>query len=565
LQQHQLDCSTRLLYQHSTVRKLAQHLQFSALQTLNYVAVDSTELNEMQKLMISHQLITSPVIYNENISIDFNGMPLTEPQLQQALSRFVSHHPVLRMQVLDDYQHFIVSAMPETGIALHTEHFTSAQFDAGYKQSLKQWINLPFSLQQGPLYRFVLFYRDNQPVKLAFIHHHLISDGDAMYNLFVPQLYALLKDISTVLPAYPLQFSRPAAHADLSALISQMQRVDLFHSRPSADCVGDYLAVQFSEPQTRQLESLARLHNVSLYAVLQSVLAVLIYKFSGQKQFSMGGVKSLRGADAEAIYGNFLVNDIQNLVLDPAQGFADRVKQGFAEIQQSLDQIIPYPLLLEQLRQQSGLDEKLPGIYMTLEPKAKFQLGWQVTQNDTLPHAVKYPLYFEFDHQRQLLLRLEFRTAMYSKTQAQQLLTGFQLLLDQVLQHAETPVHQLQVMPPQRIRDLLLPATFQTERQTEQPAQTLVQLWQRAADQFPARTALNCADESLTYRQLDEQANQLAQLIRQQIEVKADTLIALLLPRSLDTVLAILAVLKAGAAYVPIETSYPADRIAFIL
>ena len=562
LQQQQLDCSTKLLYQHSTVRKLAPQLQSLQRQSQQLIASDSTELNEMQHLILNHQLITSPVLYNENITIDFQGMVFTEQQLSQALVRFINHHALLRMKVLEDYQHFAVAAALEQGPQLHTEHFSATEFEHKYKTSLKHWVNLPFSLLQGPLYRFVLFYRDEKPVKLAFIHHHLISDGDAMYNLFVPQLYALLKDNNTSLAPYPTQLARPLPMTDLSELIQGMHRVDLFNSRPAVDCQGDYLCSNFSEAQTRQLESLARQHNVSLYAVLQSLLTVLIWKFSGQQQMSIGGVKSLRGPDAEAVYGNFLANDISNCQVNATEPFIELVKQRFADIQQSLDQIIPYQQLLELLRQQSALDEKLPGIYMTLEPKAKVQLLWQVTQNDTLPHSVKYPLYFEFDHQKQLLVRLEYRSAMYSKTQAQQLITALQLLAEQCLQHPETKIHQLRVMPTQQIQELLYPAEVVQHQQQEQ---TLVQLFERSVRQFPTHVALNFGDEAWTYQQLDHKANQLAHFIRQQIDVKADTLIALLLPRSLDTVLAILAVLKAGAAYVPIDISYPADRVSFIL
>ncbi|RUO41303.1 hypothetical protein CWE22_03755 [Pseudidiomarina aestuarii] len=565
LQQQQLDCSTKLLYQHNTVRKLATQLVPLQQPSQQIIASDSTELNEMQRLVLNHQLITSPVLYNENITIDFHGMRLTEQQLSHALMRFINHHASMRMKVLEDYQSFAVTESLEHGPEIHTEYFTAAEFDQKYKASLKHWVNLPFALLRGPLYRFVLFYRDNQPVKLAFIHHHLISDGDAMYNLFVPQLYALLKDGNSALAPYPTTISRPLPRSDLSALIQSMHRVDLFNSRPSVDCQGNYLCTNFSETQTKQLETLARQHNVSLYAVLQSLIAVLVWKFSGQRQMSIGGVKSLRGPDAEAVYGNFLANDISNCHIDATEPFIDLVKQRFADIQQDLDQIIPYQQLLEALRHENTLDEKLPGIYMTLEPKSKVQLLWQVTQNDTLPHSVKYPLYFEFDHQQQLLLRLEYRSAMYTKTQAQQLITALQLLTEQCLQHPETKIHQLQVMPTQQIQQLLHPFQIVQDMEHHQQNQTLVQMFERSVQQFPDNVALNFGAEAWTYRQLDNKANQLAHLIRQRTNVEADTLIALLLPRSLDTVLAILAVLKAGAAYVPIDSSYPEDRVSFIL
>lgn len=565
LQQQQLDCSTKLLYQHSTVRKLASQLLPLHQQNQQLIASDSTELNEMQRLILNHQFITSPVLYNENITIDFHGMNFMEQQLSHALMRFINHHASMRMKVLEDYQNFAVTALLEQGPEIHTEYFSSAEFDQKYKASLKHWVNLPFPLLRGPLYRFVLYYRDHKPAKLAFIHHHLISDGDAMYNLFVPQLYALLKDGNSTLAPYPATISRPLPRSDLSALIQGMQRVDLFNSRPSVDCRGNYLCTHFSEAQTKQLEMFARQHNVSLYAVLQSLIAVLVWKFSGQQQMSIGGVKSLRGPDAEAVYGNFLANDISNCQIDATGPFIDLVKQRFADIQQDLDQIIPYQQLLEALRHENTLDDKLPGIYMTLEPKSKVQLLWQVTQNETLPHSVKYPLYFEFDHQRQLLLRLEYRSGMYTETQAQQLITALQLLTEQCLQHSEIKIRQLRVMPTQQIHQLLHPTQVLQDKQSDQQNQTLVQMFERSVQQFPDNVALNFGTEAWTYRQLDNKANQLAHLIRQRIDVEADTLIALLLPRSLDTVLAILAVLKAGAAYVPIDISYPEDRVNFIL
>ncbi|WP_337842012.1 amino acid adenylation domain-containing protein [Rheinheimera sp.] len=565
LRQHQFAASTALLYQHNTVRSLCQHLHQAEQQPLRYQALVPDQLNEMQQLILNHQLLTSPVVYNENLSIDFAGMALCEQALQQALRRFINHHPALRLCVDDDLRHYSTSAPLELGpVLLHEvlpDALEPAQQEQHYQQRLSHWLNRPFDLQQGPLYRFVLFSRQQLPCKLVFIHHHLIGDGEAMYNLFVPQLYALLKDPLATLPPQAGQPMLPAPLAPDPAWLAALQRVDLFQGKRSSQSDGLFLRYAFSTEQTRQLEQLAWHHKISLYALLQSLVAVLVCKFSGQSRFSLGGVKSARGLGTDGLYGNFLCNDISHCELNAQQSFIQLAKERFADIQQRLDQFFSYQLLLERLRQDGEPDDRLPGVYLTLEPKSNIELPWRISQNDALPAQVKYPLYFEFDHQQQLLLRLEYRTCVYSTAQAEQLLQALCLLTDQCLSAPHSSLAALQVLPAAQRQALLAPPTATPAIPEEQ----LLQLWQQSVSRFGTQTAIHSNEGQWTYQQLDRESSQLALLIRQQIEVSPDDLIALLLPRGWHTVLAILAVLKAGAAYVPVDVSYPAERIGFIL
>ncbi|KAF7770033.1 hypothetical protein PCIT_a2979 [Pseudoalteromonas citrea] len=569
LHEQGINCSPVHVLQSNTFHSLAQTLENEACTAANTltVAVNDGQFNPMQRLILNHQLSTSAILYNENVSIDFSideQQAITLEQLNQALITFINHHDVLRMQVNEDNLGYRISeklsAVAEllTVVDVSPESHPSESLVA---QSLARYIDMPFDLYQGPLYRFIAFSSQGQVLKLSFIHHHLLTDGEAMYNLFVPQMAALLKAPQDSLPHVPNVMTQTQYKEADEKLLSALNTAVLFNNSPSDDLRGTYHTKTFSKALSDQLSTCAQARGVSIFSLLLACIQLVTMRFSNQNSVSIGGVRSLRGPDADNVYGNFLANELYCCELESNISTGDFIAQCFSQVTEQLTQPLAYEALLKKMRETGNVEEKLPSVYMTLEPKKRHSVPWLITQNDTLPSDVKYPLYFEFDFQDTLNLRVEYRTAIYSDAQIQQLVTAVEHVLTSFTQDFSRPVGDISLMPQQQQQRALTryAATVQAH-----PADDLVSQFVKMAELFPTKCALMYAGEEATYADIDKASNQLAQYLVENSQVQAESLVLLLLEPSFDTIVSILAVLKAGGAYVPIDPTYPASRIRYI-
>jgi amino acid adenylation domain-containing protein/non-ribosomal peptide synthase protein (TIGR01720 family) len=558
-------CTPRMIFVGKTIDALALKLGQGTCErrALKSTLVNDGQFNEMQQLILNHQLSASLVMYNENITLDFNDQTPTISQLNHALTRLVNHHYILRMQVNPDNLGYRINDTLGADAQLLQVVYLIDNTDDEIKQQLKQAVNQPFDLYQGPLFRFVLLSHQGKALKLAYIHHHLLTDGEAMYNIFVPQLHRLIGLPDAVLPETPKHINLPASVVPSNDFIATLNRIDLFNSsgRDHSQTDGDFEVKVFSPKLSELLIEGAARYQVSVFTLLLSGLNVLLYKFSNNKAITIGGVRSLRDVDSSDVYGNYLANEIYQCAINPEQSAADFIASTFDIIAQQLESPLDYGGLIKAIRQVADVDEKLPNVFMTMEPKIRHDIPWTISQNHTLPNQVKYPLYFEFDLQQQLSLRVEYRTGVFDRGQVNQLIGGFEQILQTLLEQPACALKEVQPCTTAKIEQTV--NRFKPTVTLEQGQ--LVGAFDHNVSAFANNTALIFEGQRMTYAQLNQQANQLANLLVKRYEIGAEMLVALLLEPSFDTIIAILAVLKAGGAYVPVAPAYPQDRIDYIL
>ncbi len=575
--------SVREIVSCQTIRQLATFIeaeQSAGQNTEEFMDIHSLAFNPMQQLIISHQLISHEVLYNEHISIDFKTVRVNIEQLNQALIRVINHHLILRCCCDESYKRFIAGPVLDNSAQLVTFHQIADQ--QAYKRELSLLLNQPFDLQQGPLYRFALFQIGESGYKLAAIFHHLIADGDAMYNLFVPQLKILLKDSQAQLPKATATIQLPPTRQDFQFLLENIHPLNLFAGSNDFtidkivshqnDSVGHFIVEILSLHDTQHLCNLAKQQGVSFYSLLLSVTYLLLYKISDESCLSVGGVKSLRSALSEPVFGNFLANEISCIQIDEKENFVHLLQTVFEGVQQSLLSTLPYDELLQQIRQTSDPLEKLPNIFMTLEPKMARDSQWYVTQNEALPAHVKYELYFEFDLQEQLELRIEYRDKSYSKAQILTLSKILRTIFSNLHENIDVPLECYSLLSEVERNALIY--DYNPEEQPY-PLQSIQALFSEQAKRYPQATALIQTSsfdiEQVSYAELDMRSNQLAHYLCAIYEQQYGTviprgkLIALYFDRSVEMIISILAILKAGGAYVPLDPDYPSERIAYIL
>ncbi|TMP46396.1 hypothetical protein CWB96_12395 [Pseudoalteromonas citrea] len=577
LHEHGVSCSPVQVLQSKTFYALADKLENeegSAAKTCT-LAVNDGVFNPMQRLILNHQLSTSAILYNENLSINFSAagcQTIKLEQLQHALMRLINHHDILRMRVNEDNLGYQIGARLSTADDLITllnvpeelggqAHKHVNYHDATVDEALARSIDRPFDMHTGPLYRFIALCHEGHVHQLIFIHHHLLTDGEAMYNLFVPQLAEVLENPACQLPLVPRTITQTVYKEADDTLIASLNTATLFNNQHSEKPHGKFKTKTFSTALSDQLFASAKAQEVSVFSVLLACIQLITLRFSNQDSVSIGGVRSLRHPDAQNVYGNFLANELYYCDRDPNTSVTDFIAQCFAQITQQLANPLAYDALLKKVRENYTVEEKLPSVYMTLEPQKRHDVPWVITQNNMLPSQVKYPLYFEFDMQDTLSLRVEYRTAIYSDTQIQQLITAVEHVLTSFSTQLERPVGDINLMSVEQRTCLLEKYTAAVPAY---PENDLVSQFVAMAERAPTKCALMCAGKKASYADIDKASNQLAQYLIENNHVRAESLVLLLLEPSFDTIVSILAVLKAGGAYVPIDPTYPTSRIRYI-
>ncbi|MFD6613444.1 AMP-binding protein, partial [Micromonospora chalcea] len=370
------------------------------------------------------------------------------------------------------------------------------------------------------------------------------------------------------------------------ALAGLPDRLELPADRPLpavASHRGGRVPLTVPAPLHLGVAELARDSRTSVFMVLQAALAGLLTRLGAGEDVPIGSTIAGRTDAAVENLVGFFVN---TLVLrtdtggDPAfRELLSRVRE--RDLAAYAHQDVPFERLVEAVN---------PDRATSHHPLFQVMLTFDTTQQDALGELNRLPgittsllpvhtglsrfdLVFGFDERRDaaggqagLDLAVEFSTELFDAGTARTLTERLLRLLTQVAADPGVRLGDLDVLLPGERHDLLVAANRPGTEPTSPPpvTATLPELFERQAARHPDRTALTFEGTSLSYAELNARANRLARLLTAR-GIGPDALVALALPRSVELVVALLAVVKSGAAYVPLDPGYPADRLAHAL
>lgn len=306
--------------------------------------------------------------------------------------------------------------------------------------------------------------------------------------------------------------------------------------------------LQFAFPSTHtdRLAAVAGGNQASVYLILLSVLHSLVYKYTGESD-ALVATAGFNGREEEEEAILFFRADLTETITPK-----ELLKKNLAQ----LNTILEHPALSwDTIQERFGSDEE-QGILR--------QLGF-VYEGFNRPSSCLADLRLLFrvtttgmDYNLHIL----FQPAFYSKGQVQQLGEHFLWMLSAFLNRSGQPLSRLHILNADEEAQVLA-----TERHhiAQAPQQTLVALFEEQVARFPDKEALCFKGISYTYQQLNTQVNSLASYLREQHQVQPNEVVGLMMPRSSAMVIAILGILKAGAAFLPIESSLPAKRKQYML
>jgi amino acid adenylation domain-containing protein/non-ribosomal peptide synthase protein (TIGR01720 family) len=457
--------------------------------------------------------------------------------------------------------------------------------DADLTQVLREEAETPFDLRTGPLLRLKLVRLAADDHVLTVAMHHIITDGWSMGVLGeeLAIAYAALRSGATPdLPELALQYADFAVWQRNSlvferqldywrAQLADVAPVEVPTDRPRPSVKTNHGAVhEFTVPAevTAGLRALAGRHDSTLFVPLVAACQVLLHRWSGQDDITVGTATSGRQRAELARLVGFFVNTVAlRSRIDPAQPFhalVDRVRDtvldGFA------NQDVPFDRVVDEVK--PARDTSRAPLFDTMvvlqnAPGTAAELPGLTVEDLSLPTVTaNYDLTFEFrEADGALEAALTYNSDLFDPTTADRMAEHLGVLLAGVVARPHLAVRDLPLLTDAE-RHQVVKQWNDTARPL--PTATLPQLFEARVAANGSVPAMESQEGTLTYAEFNARANQVAHLLAAR-GIGPEQVVALVLPRSVVNTVAQLGVLKAGAAYLPIDPAYPAERIRLML
>jgi amino acid adenylation domain-containing protein len=542
-----------------------------------------------QRLWFLEQLQPGSTSYLVPWSLRIEGS-LNVPALEKSLEEIVRRHEILRttFQWRDGMPMQIVGSsafnLPVLNLSsLHDPEARAAEL-------ARAEARLPIDLEHGPLFRGQLLRISPQLYILLLTTHHITFDGwsrriliqelSTLYEAFCSGSKSPLNPPELQYADYAVWQRQHFAGAPLEKQLSYWRNqlaglpasLDLPTDRPRPAVQtfnGGRVPVAFSKDLTERLNAFSRQQGTTLFMTLMAGFQSLLARYSHQDDIAVGiPIANRNRAELEGIIGFFA----NTLVIRTKLSRDARFKDVLAEVRETaLDayahQDVPFEKLVEELRPDRNLSQNpLFQVLFSLQnaPRQAFELsGLKLRLVDSGQVAAKFDLsVFLSETADGIQGRFEFNSDLFDLATIQRMIGHYETLLSQAIDSPDLEVSKLRILPPEE-RSLILHQWNATK--AEYPQNLCLHEWiESQAERTPDRVAIVSGQEQVTYRRLNERANQLANFLGRQ-GVVDESLVGIFLDRSIDMVVSLLAVLKAGGAYIPLDPAYPAERIGFTL
>ncbi|MDE1453327.1 amino acid adenylation domain-containing protein [Bacillus paralicheniformis] len=565
------------VFAHPTVEGLAAVISeteenpFASIQQIE--KKESYPVSSAQKRMyVLHQLDGGGVSYNIPAVLELTG-ELDQQRVEAVFRELIRRHEPLRTS-------FEAGDDGEPVQRIHEK----VPFAFSNESSSESFIR-PFDLGKAPLFRAGLATIEKGRYLLLVDMHHIISDGVSI-QLLMQEFSELYKGLE--LAPLRIQYKDYAAWQEtfktsdiykrqesywLKQLAGELPVLELPTDKPrppAKSFAGDRVTFEISQELTSRLQQLAGENSCTLYMTLLGIYTVLLSRLSGQEEIIVGSpIAGRPHADLESVLGMF-VNTLA-FRTRPVSGIS--FKQYLQDIRETAleayeHQDYPLEKLVDRLGVQREMSRNpLFDTTFALQNMERQQLsmeGLELRQKDISHPISKFDLsLYMAESGGQIYCQFEYSTDLFERKTIQKWADFFKTLAKNAAQHPELELDHLSILSKKEESALL--QNFSPMQKIDFPLdQPLHHQLEQQAEKTPDRPAVLADGVSISYRELNERANQIAwKLIG--LGIQQEDVIAVMGRRSPDMLIGIYGILKAGAAYVPIDPDYPEERIRFLM
>ncbi|MFI3044765.1 amino acid adenylation domain-containing protein [Pseudomonas coronafaciens] len=594
-QQLNLDVSPAALFAAPVLRQFAERLvsaQGNARLAITPVERSAAQplSSAQQRLWFLAQLEGGNAAYHMPLNLRLRG-PLQVSALESSFNQLVTRHEALRTTFMDiegeGWQCVAVAGqrLPLPVIDLQGYHDAEARLG----ELMEEEGARPFDLTTGPLMRVSLVKQADDEHVLLLTQHHIVSDGWSMGVLTreLGLLYeAFLQGRADPLPPLPVQYVDYAVWQRrwLSGEVLETQRrywhealsgapllleLPADHKRPAVqDYQGGFVPLVIDRALTAKLRALGAEHGTTLFMNLLAAWSLLLMRLSGQADVVIGVPSANRSQqELEGLIG-FFVNTLALRMTrngDPTvASWLQQARDVALAAQEHQD--LPFDQVVELLNPPRSLAHSpVFQVLFAWEQNQDSDLllsGLEVSELPSARQVAKFDLQLALsERDGEIVGGLEYASGLFRRDTVTQIGEYLRHVLLQMVEGSEKPMAAIELLNAEQQRRIVHDWN-RTRRDTSAMPDCMAR-FAAQAQRAPDAVALLADGQKLTYAELNQAANRLAHYLIEQ-GVRPEQSVGLCLERSPQMVIGLLAILKAGAAYVPFDPAYPAERLAFM-
>ena len=575
---------------------------FAAIEAMTVIDDESVngpfELSSAQQRMwIVNQLEDHSANYNLCAAMKITG-PLNIEVLRRSFEALVSRHSILRArfeEVDGVLQQFVDACAPWSLELKDLRTQTANQKQSALQLALESLAQHQFDLQHGELLRSQLIQMSDQENYLQVNIHHIVADGWSVriFTQELSQLYsAFLNDQPIPLPSLPIQYldfarwQNKQYGVDEKVIEEEARQINYWrgqldgvselglpvdYPRPMVlTARGGHVHFDISEQKTAALQLLGRKQGSTLYNTLLSIFSVLLYRYTGQEDICIGSpVANRTRSDIEPLIGMFVNTVALRLGLSGELSFETLLDRSQSVVKSAYaNQSLPFERLVDELvverdPSRSPLFQVMFVFHSSALIDDMVLEGLELESINVESGASKFDLIMEFvEVDGQLKGSFEYNTDLYKEATIHRMVSHFENLLDSVLAAPSLAVGELNLLAASERKELLV--DWNQSGQCDARAESIHARFERQVSMMPQAEALAFEATGLTYVELEQRANQLAHFLVAK-GVRPGDFVGLCFDRGLEVIVSILAVLKVGAAYIPLDPASPQERNSYII
>jgi amino acid adenylation domain-containing protein len=546
-----------------------------------------------QRLWFLDRIDPGHAHYNVPMSLRLHGRAEL-PAMKRALDEIVRRHEVLRLAVGErDGEPYATMGKCHDSVVrfVGLSHLPLAQREPEALRLAASLVREPFDLSSGRLAAFQIVRLEPDDHVLTLCMHHIAADGwslavalrefTSLYAAFAAGLEPALEPLRLQYVDYAAwqrsQLSDRRLHQGLDywrkTLAGAPAVLDLPTDRPrpaTQALEGRRLRRDIDPSLLEALKAFSRKHDVTLFMTLLAAWQVLLHRYSGQDDIVVGTPVANRDRpELEQLIGCFVDNVALRGRLGGNPVFVDYLTQAKTTTLDAFEHSnIPFEVLVEALHpDRSGGHPPIFQVLLTLysfwTDEALRSGPWTMQPLETDTGAARFDITLDLaELQGRLVASYEYATALFDDSTIERMHAAFTCLLNGIVADPHRRVLELPLLPP--VDAALLSTWWNDTVVVHDRSRCVHHLLEATAEATPDAIAVHSNGSATTYGKLDERANRLAHLLMLH-GVARGSLVAVCVDRTLDMPTAIAAVLKAGAAYVPLDPAHPAERLKYMV
>jgi amino acid adenylation domain-containing protein len=547
------------------------------------------------RLWILSQFEAGNIAYNMPGVFWINGT-LQEQLFQQSFNQLIQRHEILRTVFREKNGGVFQVVLPEDQLNFNIVNRDLRTAEAAISKMEAEIDRLkiePFNLRTGPLMKACLYRLKEDQYVFFFNMHHIISDGWSM-EIFMREMILIYNALQSgklpQLAALPIQYKDYASwqrqqlqgeglqlHQNywLNQFAGELPVLDLPEDKPRPEIMlyrGGEVRGHISASTAGKLQAIVRKESATLFMGLLAGVNAIFCKYTGAEDIIIGSPLAGREhADLENQIG-FYINTLALRTRFKASDSFNQLLHTVKEVTLGAydHQVYPFDQLIDDLKLSRNLSRTpLFNTMVILQNNEAFSRemafdSFTISSYETKTLTSKFDLTFIFTETGTGIdFILEYNADIYSAEQMEQLARHYKSLMEAMTSDADRGIDLLGYLSPDDIKQVT--SAFNQTDWTYDEQQTVVSLFEKQVYQVPQKTALMFEGTPWSYELLNNTANQFAAYLQHQYVISANDLIAIQLHRSPWMVVAMLAVLKSGAGYVPIDPDFPQERIDYVL